>query len=629
MAYAIGGVFFKSNSVYGDLHGRGLFFSSKTQKTEEKTMKNKNLTLGYYFGQHKLAIFCYILLYILAGACSIFEIIEIANAIELVTLSNFTGAITTFFIVVGLIFFKRICWYLTGLLYDNYSVKIMAELNSDLARQTFKLNSKTYSNHDTGTLVQRIVSDPERVVEKFADMVDIITDIVTATIMIIYITTLNIYVALILFGLLAVGFTLEIFRVKHKRRNSKKVRELNDKINSLTTEIIRSEKDIKSLGLENELSKVSDENYKSYRKAIFKKEFTDTNFWAIRNFIIQATGILILIFAITLMQADKSLLTLASFMIIYTNHDKLYGLIWGVGNVLNSVVDIKTSTNRMFSLFDEKEFVTEKFGNTKIDNIVGDVEFKNVAFTFRDYEYKYDKKTNKTTEKLVGEKRIFEDLSFRIPHNKTVAFVGKSGSGKSTILNLLSKMYDVDSGEVLIDGHNINSLDKETLRKTFSLVNQFPYIFDMTIKENLLLANNNATDDDIADVIKKASLEEFVSSLTDGVNTKVGESGMKLSGGQKQRLAIARALLRNSPVILFDESTSSLDNFAQNEVKKSIDELKGKSTIIIVAHRLSTIKDADIIFFLDEGKIVDKGTFEDLFTTNIKFKNMFLAENIN
>ena len=126
----------------------------------------------------------------------------------------------------------------------------------------------------------------------------------------------------------------------------------------------------------------------------------------------------------------------------------------------------------------------------------------------------------------------------------------------------------------------------------------------------------------------KAYLKEFVDGLPNGVDTKVGESGIKLSGGQKQRLAIARALLRNSPIILFDESTSSLDNFAQNEVKKSIDGLKGSSTIIIVAHRLSTIKDADLIFFLDDGKIIGKGTFDELFDTNEKFKNMFNAENI-
>ncbi|MBP3432048.1 MAG: ATP-binding cassette domain-containing protein [Clostridia bacterium] len=181
----------------------------------------------------------------------------------------------------------------------------------------------------------------------------------------------------------------------------------------------------------------------------------------------------------------------------------------------------------------------------------------------------------------------------------------------------------------MIDNVNINDLDKETLRKTISLVNQFPYIFDMTIKENLLLAKGDATDEQIMDSIRKASLEEFVLGLPKGIETKVGESGIKLSGGQKQRLAIARALLRNSNIIIFDESTSSLDNFAQEEVKRSIDGLKGKSTIVIVAHRLSTIKNVDKIFFLDKGEIVDEGTFEDLFERNEDFKAMFLAENID
>ena len=151
----------------------------------------------------------------------------------------------------------------------------------------------------------------------------------------------------------------------------------------------------------------------------------------------------------------------------------------------------------------------------------------------------------------------------------------------------------------------------------------------MTIKDNLLLAKKDATDDEINNAIERASLGEFVSTLKKGVLTKGGESGIKLSGGQKQRLAFARALLRNTPIIIFDESTSSLDNFAQEDIKKSIDNLKGKSTIVIVAHRLSTIRNVDKIFFLDNGKIEDIGTFDELFENNMKFKNMFYAENLN
>ena len=306
---------------------------------------------------------------------------------------------------------------------------------------------------------------------------------------------------------------------------------------------------------------------------------------------------------------------------------------------MDIILEVKVSTDRMFSLFDNNEFVCEKFGNVHLDEIKGKIEFKNVAYSFVEYEQTDDEDkflTNKELSARKNKKRkiesvnqIFSNLSFVVEPNTTVAFVGKSGSGKSTILNLMSKMYEADDGEVLIDNVNIKDLDKVTLRNSISLVNQFPYIFDMTIKENLLLAKKDASDEEIENAIEKASLKEFVFSLKKGINTKVGESGIKLSGGQKQRLAIARALLRNSPIIIFDESTSSLDNFAQEDIKRSIDNLKGKSTIIIVAHRLSTIKNVDKIFFLENGKIVDTGTFDELFLNNKTFKSMFFAENIN
>jgi len=303
------------------------------------------------------------------------------------------------------------------------------------------------------------------------------------------------------------------------------------------------------------------------------------------------------------------------------------------------LIDIKVSSERMFGLFDEKEFVTEKFGNVELENVKGSIEFKKVKFTYVEYEEikqhnkmtrkeRKELKKNPPIRKIKSTNTIFNNLSFKVDPNTTVAFVGKSGSGKSTILNLMSKLYEVEDGEVLIDGVNINELTKNTIRKSISLVNQFPYIFDMTIKDNLLLAKKDASDEEIMDAIQKASLTEFIASLPDGINTKVGESGIKLSGGQKQRLAIARAMLRNSSIIIFDESTSSLDNFAQEDIRKSIDGLKGKSTIVIVAHRLSTIRNVDKIFFLDEGKIVDVGTFEQLFENNVKFRNMFYAENL-
>ncbi len=603
-----------------------------------KTEKiNKKPNIGIYLAKIKWPIAAYIFLMILAAVCDVFFAVYIAKVLTFIKDENFGQAIIMMWISVGITVFQRICWLVVNWLYFKYSNKVMADLNLDLAKQAFKLNSKTYNDHDTGTFVQRIVEDPARIVDALTNVVDTIMNIITAFVIVIYIATLNLWVSLLLVAIVIVGFVLEYIRVKIRRRNRADVRKKNDMINSLTTEIVRSEKDIKSLGLETKLSEVSREKYVSYRQSRYKMDMTDMWMWSARNWLIGVGSILVLIFGAHLMEISVSLLSIEAFIIIYTNRSYLWNLVMGVGTLANSFVDIKVSHGRMFALFDEDEFVTEHFGTETIENPVGKIEFKDVSYTFREYEWKAPEKKFSLLKRpgdyrreriLVAENKIFQDLSFEIKPNTTVAFVGKSGSGKSTILNLMSKMYEADSGEVLIDGQNINSLNKETLRKTISLVNQFPYIFDMTIKENLLLAKADATDDEIVDAIKKASLYEFVETLPKGIDTRVGESGIKLSGGQKQRLAIARALLRNSNIIIFDESTSSLDNFAQEEVKKSIDALKGKSTIIIVAHRLSTIKNVDRIFFLDNGEIVDEGTFDELFERNEKFKAMFLAENI-
>ncbi len=619
----------------------------KTIKSEKKSnkssKKNDKVSITKYLKQHKLGIAIYMFVYLSAGICGIIRTLSFAQVIVNVSNGTYMKALYNIFFILGVMSIQRLCWYISHIAYHKVSNNIMNSLNYDLSIQAFKLNSKTFSDHNTGTFVQRIVHEPERIVSNLANLVEIFTNVLTASIIIIYITTLNLYIGLIIVGIVIVGLGLEWKRILVRTNNRRELRKKADKVNSLSTEIVKSEKDIKSLGLEEKLSEVSKSHYEDYKKASYRTNMTDTTFWSIRNFIIDFVGISILILGIKLM--DKSIITLATFMIVYSYRGQLYEFVYSLGSILSIFSDLKISSERMFALFDEKEFVTEKFGNVHMENVKGNIEFRNVSYSYVEYEKTLDKKrdtpkklsrkekkalkNNPPERKVVSTNQIFDDLSFKIEPNTTVAFVGKSGSGKTTILNLMSKMYEVDGGEVLIDDVNINDFDKYSLRKTISLVNQFPYIFDMSIKENLLLAKQDATDEEIEKAIKDASLSEFVSTLHEGLDTIVGESGIKLSGGQKQRLAIARALLRNSSIIIFDESTSSLDNFTQEDIKNSIDALKGKSTIVIVAHRLSTIKNADKIFFLDEGKIEDIGTFEYLFENNVKFKNMFYAENFS
>ncbi len=593
--------------------------------------KNKNkLSIFTYFKRHKFVVCLYVFINIFAAASTVGITFSTAQAVAFLTHASYSLAITYFLVAFGFGLLQRIFWFCSDIIYDKYSVVILSEINLDLSKQAFKLNSETYANHDSGTFIQRIVNDPKDAIESLSDIVVMITEIISDFVMLVYIAMLNWIIGLIILVTVILCVIWEMFRNKVHHRYAKEVKKTNEKINSLTTQIVASEKDIKSISLEDKLSEVSKEYYDQHKKAYIKSNVVDALFFNSRNLLIEIAGVICMVLGVILV--EKSLIVLASFIIIYSYHGHLYGFIWQLGNVWSKLTSIKINNERIFMLFDENFFITEKFGDKEVAITDGEIEFKNVSYTYKDYEVvskdEKGKRIKQPYKKLVSSTKVFEDLNFKIKKNTTVAFVGQSGSGKSTLLSLMSKMYQVDGGEVLLDGVNINELSKHSLRNAISLVNQFPYIFDMTIKENLLLAKKDATDEEINQALKDAAIYDFVQTLNKGVDTKLGENGIKLSGGQKQRIAIARALLRNTSIILFDESTSSLDNFAQESIKESIDKLKGKSTIVIVAHRLSTIKDADVIYFLDKGEIVDSGSFDELFKKNQKFKTMFLAENI-
>lgn len=349
--------------------------------------KVKKPNIGLYLKNYKFWIFAYIFLYALGCIADIFLTIIFAETIAFLTAENpeFQKAFTYALFGIGLAVFQKLCWYLINRIYYKYSNKIMSELSLDLAKQAFKLNSKTYNDHDTGTFVQRIVEDPARIIDQLSGLVDTLMNVATALVMFIYVATLNIWASLCFFGLFIIGFVLEYFRLKVRRKNRFVVRRKNDKVHSLTTEIVRSEKDIKSLGLESQLAQVSKQKYEDYRTSRYKMDMTDTNFWSLRNFIVNIGTLLVLLLGIYLM--DLGTMTIATYMIIYSNRGSLWDLIFGVGQISNTIVDIKVSHRRMFSLFDEDEFVTEKFGQKEFKNVKGHIKFDKVSYTFKEYEF--------------------------------------------------------------------------------------------------------------------------------------------------------------------------------------------------------------------------------------------------
>ena len=587
---------------------------------------DRNFKLSKYLKKYSGWISFYIFVFVLVTVVDVFIPILTANAVEDITFNEYRSAIYNLLFVIGL---SIASYFLSGLLnflYNRYGMRMIGDISLDCVAQSFKISSQSYSNHSSGQFMDRIVRDPNRIVGELSSMVYMISNIVTTLTIIIYVFILNYIIGLCVVALLIVSLIITSVRLKKFNKNMQSSDKARENLVSIVNETIKSEKDIKTTGLEQKLKDTVNDRTNNTIKENYKLYNTNQTLRLFNNALLEVLLLGVLILGIVLM--EKGLVTIAIFMVIYSYRGSIKSFSNFIGFFFESIATIKNSLGRIRELFEDKEYELEKFGNVHLDKVQGEIEFKDVIFKYKEFEYKKDKKTKVTTKTLKNETQVLDKINFKIQPNTTVAFVGKSGSGKSTILSLISKMLEADDGQVLIDGVDIKDLDKDTLRKSISLVNQFPYIFDMSIKENLLLAKENATDEEIEKAIKDSYLKEFIDTLPNGIDTVVGESGIKLSGGQRQRLAIARALLRQTSIIIFDESTSSLDNFAQEHIKKCIDNLKGKSTIVIVAHRLSTIKNVDDIFFLEEGKIVDEGSFDKLFKKNKEFKNMFTMENL-
>ena len=335
---------------------------------------------------------------------------------------------------------------------------------------------------------------------------------------------------------------------------------------------------------------------------------TDRNYGMVRGFMMDFfdTGmIFLLIYLITINELE-----IATALVVHNYMSRVTSIVNYVSMLLERMKDFNLSATRIFNIINSDEFKKESFGTETIKKVKGNFEFKNVTFS-------YDKE------------EVLKDISFKVNANETVAFVGKSGSGKSTIFNLLCKMYEVGQGEITIDGININELDKDSIRGNITIISQTPYIFNLSIRDNLRLVKEDITEEEMIKACKLACLDEFIDALPDGYDTIVGEGGINLSGGQRQRLAIARALVQKTEIILFDEATSALDNETQAKIQQAIDNLQSNYTILIIAHRLSTVINSDRILFLSDGKIEAEGTHLELLKTCPEYKQLYEAEMTN
>ena len=488
-----------------------------------------------------------------------------------------------------------------NVVYQHLSKKISKEM----AINILKITNADLDKASSGMFLQRINSDTDKLSDIFYVIFDMIGELFIHIGNYITIFVLNYLIGIYVIFMIIILFILEKIRADKKESMDKILRTSRDTLSTTISELVRGTRDIKMLNSEEDFLSKFDNDINEYSNKSLKFRSTNYN-WRLLTWIAENLLVFIVVLILAFLIKEKYIIA-ATALILYNYIKNSRGVYYLIGDLISYFKEFDVSRNRLEEILGDKLYKKEKFGNVHLDKINGDFEFRNVDFSY-------------------GKTKVLKNLSFKIAANSTVAFVGKSGTGKTTIFNLLVKMYDVDSGQILIDNHDIKTLDKDSIRGNITIISQNPYIFNMSIKENLQLVKKNLTDEEMKEACRLACLDEFIENLENKYDTVIGEGGVNLSGGQKQRLAIARALIQKTEIILFDEATSALDNKTQYKIQKAIENMEGEYTILIIAHRLSTIKKANKIFYLEEGQIIDSGSHEYLINNCKPYKYLYETE---
>lgn len=457
-----------------------------------------------------------------------------------------------------------------------------------------------HATHNTGDLLQRCTSDVE-IVQAFlpAQFIEILALIINIAFILVSMFTLNTFLAFTGLSLVPFMLILTIIMFKKIRENFKLAQECEAELTSDLQEALTGIQVIKAFGAQ----KFELDRFEKFSTKLRNRQMKNANlrasFWSITNAIGMMQYVLQIGIGIYLAVVgfngvgDVSVGTFVTF-ITYTNM-----VIWplrSLGQLFTFMGQALVSANRLTDILDAKaEQDTPDGSEAHEPYIEGNIKFDHVGFTYPD----------DTTP-------VLKDLSFEIERGKTVAILGSTGSGKTTITQLLTRLYDYTEGSITVDGYELNHISRKHVRDSFGIVLQDPYLFTRSIKENIILGNYGANEFKMRNSAKIAAVHDTISEFSEGYNTVVGERGVTVSGGQKQRIAIARIVIRDVPVLIFDDSLSAVDTETDKAIRAALRDRSADTTTIIISHRITTLADADKILVLDGGRIVQEGTHEEL-----------------
>lgn len=490
------------------------------------------------------------------------------------------------------------------------SNKILYDIRKQLYNHLQALSARFYANNQVGQVISRVINDVEQTKDFILTglmniWLDCITIIIALSIMFFLDVKLT-FAAIFIFPF----YILTVYFFFGRLRKLTRVRsQALAEVQGFLHERVQGMSVIKSFAIEDNEAKNFDNHNKNFLQRAFQHTRWNAYSFAAINTVTDLGPIIVIgVGSYLAITGSITVGTLAAFVGYL---EQLFGPLRRLVSSFTTLTQSFASMDRVFQLMDEDYDIKNGIGAQLIKISEGQIDLKHVSFKYNE-----------------NEKEVLHDINLTINKGETVAFVGMSGGGKSTLINLIPRFYDVTQGEILIDHHNVKEFLTGSLRNQIGLVQQDNILFSDTVKENILLGRPDATDDEVVEAAKMANAHDFISNLPNGYDTEVGERGVKLSGGQKQRLSIARIFLNNPPVLILDEATSALDLESEAIIQEALDVLSKDRTTLIVAHRLSTITHADRIVVMENGRIVETGTHQQLINKRGAYEHLYSIQNL-